>query len=787
MFKICARTVLELGSELISSDVIAFYELIKNAFDAKSPSGAEIRFEITLRRNDYLRFRRRATDGDELDQLKSEIEAKLYLSASLPSLRRVRQALRSSMNNAELEDVLDKIYADENRIIISDEGTGMSRQELLNNYLVIGTASRKRPVEAALARGSTGYEPPPYLGEKGIGRLSAMRLGDKLTVETAMRADKHFNVLTIDWTVFNNLDAMLDAIEIVPSTGALKPGENWCGTRLTISALTADWAHDHVRQFAEQEFAQLTDPFADPRERPRIAVFWNGTRMPVAHMDRGLLAHAHASVKASLSRTKEGLALVCRLQAVDLGFEHPSSAETRQIDLPDLVTSIVGLSGDIPRTALEQLGPLEFEAYWYNRRRIGGIDTVGDKRVVQDLQRRWSGILLFRDGFRVFPYGQEDDDWLSLDRRALGSTAYLLNKTQLVGRVRISRLGNPLLVDQTNREGLRACPEQRAFVGLLQLAIDQLRDFLRDIERRHKDKPLSMNVKTEVMNLVTRASRAIRQIRRQLPAESVIADELHDTFTEIRELFNSAHRRVSEVEKESRQMIQLAGVGLLVEVVAHELARSSENALAALNALRDKKMPQQIQGLLESLRSEMTAVSKRVRLLDPLSVSARQRKEVFDIHALIDDVLGGHEAQFTRHGIDLRVTKAEQALRIRAVKGMIVQIIENLVANSVYWLDVRSEEDIDFKPCISIGVNGDPLTITYEDNGTGIAEENREKVFRAFYSLKERSRRRGLGLYIARDCAEYHGGTLRLDDERDQHTGRLHRFLLNLPKEALIP
>jgi hypothetical protein len=56
-FRVSARTVLELGSELISSDIIAFYELIKNAFDAKSRSGAEIHFHIVLRRNDYLRIR----------------------------------------------------------------------------------------------------------------------------------------------------------------------------------------------------------------------------------------------------------------------------------------------------------------------------------------------------------------------------------------------------------------------------------------------------------------------------------------------------------------------------------------------------------------------------------------------------------------------------------------------------------------------------------------------------------------------------------------------------------
>ena len=60
MFKITARTVLELGSELISSDIIAFYEMIKNGVDAGTTNGVEVRFNILLRRNAYLALRSRA-------------------------------------------------------------------------------------------------------------------------------------------------------------------------------------------------------------------------------------------------------------------------------------------------------------------------------------------------------------------------------------------------------------------------------------------------------------------------------------------------------------------------------------------------------------------------------------------------------------------------------------------------------------------------------------------------------------------------------------------------------
>ena len=789
MFNICARTVLELGSELISSDVIAFYELIKNAFDAGSPIGAEIRFEITLRRNDYLKLRHRATEGAaEINQLKSDIENALDASASQDSLNRFRKAVQTAKSNAELVTALDHGYNDENQIIVSDKGIGMSQQDLLDNYLVIGTASRKRAIDAALAKGAVNNRRPPFLGEKGIGRLSAMRLGDRLTVETAKKGDKRLNLLRIDWSAFDDLDAMLHQIEIEPESGDVKPHKDWSGTRLMIRTLTADWTFARVNHLGEHDFAQLTDPFADAKRRPRIAIFWNGNRVPVAHMDRHLLDHAHASVKGKLVRKKPGLALECTFEALDLGFQHPRELEKREFQLPDLEGSISGTSGEVALSALDDLGLFEFEVYWFNRQRLGRIDSIGDRNVVRSLQRHWSGILLFRDGFRVLPYGEDDDDWLALDRRALGSTGYLLNKAQFVGRVTISRLGNPLLIDQTNREGLRVCPEQQAFVSLLQLAIQsQLRDFLRDVQRRHKDQPLDMSeAKTNVANLEQRTQTAIRQIKTMAPKASKTAEELQQTFFEIKEVLDRAQRRIVEVESENRQMVQMAGVGLLVEVVAHELARSTENALTVLEALRDRDVPEKIAGLLESLRSEMKSVSKRVRVLDPLSVSGRQRKETFNLGTLIDDILNGHENQFSRHRVKLKVRKLDRPVRVRAVKGMIVQILENLLSNSLYWLDLRRLHEPEFTPRITIGIDVDPLTVTYEDNGRGIAKDNRENVFRAFFSLKEKSKRRGLGLFIARECAEYHGGTLTLDNHVNRDTDRLHRFVMELPDTVVL-
>lgn len=789
MFKICARTVLELGAELISSDVIAFYELIKNAFDAESPNGAEIHFEIVMRRNDYLKFRHRAINGTvDIERIKTDAYDALNSSAPQASRDRFRTAISKAKEAESFIEALDAVYAAENRVIVSDSGTGMSKQDLVDNYLVIGTASRKRALDMALADTSIGKHRAPYLGEKGIGRLSAMRLGRTLTVETAERNDKRFNLLKINWSDFGDLDAMLDEINLIPERGRTKPEPDWSGTSLIIGDLGSDWTYDRVKLLGEHDFARLTDPFADAKRRPRIALFWNGTRVPVAHMDRHLLAHAHALVKGKFVCGESGPALKCRFEALDLGFKHPREVEKRVFILPDLEGSITGTSGEIPVSAFDSLGGFEFEAYWFNRKRLGAIDSIGNQNQVRGLQRRWSGILLYRDSFRVLPYGEDDDDWLALDRRALGSTGYLLNKAQFVGRVNISRLGNPYLIDQTNREGLCVGPEQQAFINLLQLAIQyHLRDFLKDVQRRHKDQPFDITeAKTDVPNLEKRAITALQKIKRIAPNSGDTVEELQHIVFEIMEIYDRAQSRVTEVENENRQMIQIAGVGLLVEVVAHELARSTENALDVLEALRSRKVPDQISGLLNSLRSELTAVGKRLRVLDPLSVSGRQRKETFSLDTLIDDILSGHKLQFDRHHVKLKVEIPADAVRIRAVKGMVVQIIENLISNSLYWLKLRRQHEPGFDPCITISLEAAPLVVTYEDNGRGIAEENREKVFRAFFSLKEKSKRRGLGLYIARECAEYHGGILALDEKVNCETGRLHRFLLKLPDEVVV-
>ncbi len=325
MFRITARTVLELGSELISSDIIAFYELIKNGFDARTKAGVDVKFDIVLTRRAFLRLKGTIHGKASLPDLKKLIKDELLPTASEAAYGSFVDLIDEATTKQELTEKLDQAQRRFNTITVTDTGSGMSLEDLDRSFLVIGTPSRKKEVEAALARGD---KSTPYLGEKGIGRLSAMRLGERLLVETARSTDKKLNRLEIDWTEFSNVDAMLDQIAVAPTKGGKKPSAEWSGTALTISDLVENWTEARVRDMADYEFARLTDPFANATTRPRIAIFWNGERIGIPIMSGALLDAAHARVSGTYELIDGAPVLTCTFEALDLGFEHPRERQT---------------------------------------------------------------------------------------------------------------------------------------------------------------------------------------------------------------------------------------------------------------------------------------------------------------------------------------------------------------------------------------------------------------------------------------------------------------------------
>jgi len=542
MFKVTARTVLELGAELISSDIIAFYELIKNGFDAGTKNGVEIRFNVVLGLRAFRHLDRVLGEDSNIGYDGAVAHVRRALNADAgPLFEQANERLKHTRSISGIRKAVREIYG-LNTVTISDTGSGMSARELEEIFLVIGTPSRKKLVDSAIRRKSG---KSPFLGEKGIGRLSAMRIGSTLKIRTARKSDKAFNCLEIDWTWFDDLDAMLDSIPIEPTAGSPKAEKDWSGTDVVIGGLSSDWTRNRLAELAREGFSLLINPFAKRQNRKRIALFWNGERIAVPTVDKGLLDYAHASIKGEYSVADSGPRLQYKIKVIDLGFGHPEETDTIQYDTDDLLSIIVGKDSGLDISALESVGSFSFEAYWFNRRRLGAIDGIGDRATVKKLHSQWSGIRLYRDGFRVYPYGSEDDDWLNLDRRAFMSKGYTLNKIQIIGQVNISRVENPYLIDQTNREGLRETPEQRVLLETLRYAIqDDLRQSMLRVEQQYKEKKVDLTgAKDQIKSLEKRAKTAINILKRTASSQDRgVVNDLQETLFEFADFATRARR-----------------------------------------------------------------------------------------------------------------------------------------------------------------------------------------------------------------------------------------------------
>jgi signal transduction histidine kinase len=242
-------------------------------------------------------------------------------------------------------------------------------------------------------------------------------------------------------------------------------------------------------------------------------------------------------------------------------------------------------------------------------------------------------------------------------------------------------------------------------------------------------------------------------------------------------------QRAEAYETGRAQLLHLAGVGLLVEVLAHELNRATAHALNTLNDIRRQDAPDYPVRVFSTLEAQLRSLQKRLRTLDPLSTRGRQVKETFDLVAWIQGALVAHQAQFHRHDIHVRFrTKPEKGakLEIHAVKGMIVQVLENLISNSVYWLKQERKLDPSFKPEIQVTIDILAKQVRFSDNGPGIEPERQELVFEAFHSTKPPGTGSGLGLFIAREIAEYHNTSLYLEPTPSGPQKTFHTFVFDL-------
>ena len=233
-----------------------------------------------------------------------------------------------------------------------------------------------------------------------------------------------------------------------------------------------------------------------------------------------------------------------------------------------------------------------------------------------------------------------------------------------------------------------------------------------------------------------------------------------------------------EIAREKRiELLELANIGLVVEIVIHELARLTQRTSELLVDLEKRHGEDDVIKVVDNLRSQIVATNKRIRTVDAMSPSGRQRKEEYDLAAQVMTVASGFYGRFKRHNVECTVTvdgcQNQKPLIVKMVKGLVSQALENLLTNSVYWLQLGTVEG-DSERTIDIDIDSQALVITVRDNGPGVDPRYAKEIFKPYYTTRKKGK--GLGLYIAAELVDYHGGQLYLNEypEKDGPPSYLH-------------
>lgn len=776
-FRIAARALRQLGAELITSDDVALNELIKNAFDARSP-----RVEVRIRSSadtQALSLIEQRLENKELtrDEARDRVVRAITTELSAQERTALLHEIEEAANGDQFRKFLSELKRRQS-IEVIDTGVGMSAEDLADRFLVIGTPTK------FLARqdpkGTTG----PILGDKGIGRLSMMRLGNEAIVTSTQRYLGRWNKIHFHWPKFDDPKLLLDdvAVSVVPA-GTSESQEQ--GTRIEIRDVLANWTKEKVEAFIGLYMRRLQDPFAAGRRPYPVDISLNGKRQAIGSLPKWLVECAQ--FRADMTFDPDGIEGTDQVFQRSIKWRSNSSAEVRSWSMKDLVREL-----EIVPATFKRLGPFTAHCLWFNRNMLTSNDVDRTRKDVAEELNMWcGGFAVYRDNFRVGKTGGMDDDWLEWDSGALRAKGFALNRYQTVGSVAIASRTNPHLIDSANRERLIACPEQELLKRLLgEVLVRDLRSHINTVREAEVKIAIAEESTTESLKAsedeLKRTIKEVERIGKLLPKE-----ERH-RVTEIRESLEGQVEYVKTIKnslnmaRETRvELLELANIGLVVEIVIHELTRLTERTGELLSDLQRSGGKGDAVHLVENLRLQIVATNKRIRTVDAMSPSGRQRKESYDAVAQTRSIVAGFKNRFKRHEIECEVTVDGQpaekwSLEVFMVKGLIAQVLENLLTNSVYWLQqgLRSGEKA---RRIEIDIDSKTLTLSISDNGPGIDPRYAKEIFRPYYSTRHKGK--GLGLYIASELVAYHEGKLYLDSSMDKD-GRLRTFVLELPKEG---
>ncbi len=636
-------------------------------------------------------------------------------------------------------------------LIITDNGTGMSRTELVSGFLRIASNAKVESPRSAIFNRKRA-------GRKGIGRFATERLGRRLELTTHAQAGEPGLRLEIDWESFT---AGRELSEVPVSLSGAVEGAR--GTSLRIEGLRDGWTDAQLRRCL-LNLAGILQPFpiaavaGNARADPGFQVqFRKGGELlqdtVIADLQSQIQVHATAIIEMRVDRT--GL------------------AEWR------IVNNKFGEDRDWSQAHHEQSPPVK---YWHLREAemrayyfVLSSDTLPALVYsrVRALLGEFGGVRLYRNGFRVAPYGDVDDDWLGLDNlyvRRSETLAPIANRN-FFGVVEVHDPDGTRFEERTSREGLVDTPEfeelrqllpsvlisavnaiaaDRGRIGRATTRTSKTRPSAGGIVQRSRERVTSLI--EEVQTRAEPAAAVIVESLREIEAELVEGSEALVQEAEMLRFLSSIGLASSEFTHEIRMTFQAFGLDMDAVVA---FARSSADEVLIEAANRADSARERVEAFTGYFSEAMASRNLRVRAPASLKLA-------------VLDFARGVRPITERQGISVtpKVPEIDPLFTTPLHEAELSSILLNLLTNAIKAIKRKGgSREILIEACRG---EEDQLVLRFCDTGDGVEEKLKDDIFLPFVTTQAASPAiaseikhavgTGLGLWILSQIIEKLGG-----------------------------
>lgn len=648
---------------------------------------------------------------------------------------------------------------EDSTITISDNGTGMSFEDIRDKWMVVGTNSKRAQT----------YSDPPFnrkfVGEKGIGRFAVDKLGERLVIETKMPGEKELLHVNINWDEYDILAKaskkdQLSLFTEVDNNYYFTPSEETKqGTSLVISKINETWSALDIERLYK-ELSKLTSPFYPLT--PPFNIFINSNEYS---------EYSNKIIKP------DPVKFYTYYKEIAYDYENQKQ-EVLKFD--KITGKIISEWVDT-----KVFGPVKMRIYYFNesaKKKYNAAYKNDDTRI--------DGIKIYRDGIIATPFAEYEGDLgkkrdiLGIDKRRWGGAFDKVSTREIIGVLDITKKDNPQIIDSTNRQDFL---NNNEYIKLKEFIIDQADVFadLRKSERDGKRTTVERDLQKAGQDVKT-FTQALEKIEREVLREKPQLKEVFEPLklqasslsSVITQSINEQKKFQKDVVRKENIYLSLMSLQDYASNISHAIRTSLGKIKRMAEFFNDNFPNPAFDDLFKiyasTIYDEMGTLVKVTDFM--LSYASSDIDfEDFSVKELIENLLSKtYEETFRAEGIKVMVEIKDDFI-VNANKKFFEDIFQNLVSNSIKALLNVSEKTI---KCTGF-LDNDNFTLYFSDNGVGVNPDDAKWIFELYNTRTAELGGSGIGLYIVEKRIEALKGSVELVDSEFAPKGAT--FKIKLP------